>query len=285
MNSRIPTRSQQQAMEWSLVLISQGIESLIEHSDEAGWNLRVADQHYTPALRVLQTYRRENTRWGWRQTIAPGGLLLDWSSVAWVILIAVFYWLSDRFPPMREAGLMSASDLSTGEWWRLFTAMFLHADLAHLAANGAIGCVLLALVMGRFGPGAGLLAASLAGAGGNAITWFFDPGHRSLGASGLAMGCVGLLAAQSFSGARRSPLELKYLISGLSGGIMLFVLTGLSPGTDVLAHFGGFVSGVALGIVLSLQSTVLQRRDVNALAGVAFGGLTLLTWSLALRGD
>jgi hypothetical protein len=56
------------------------------------------------------------------------------------------------------------------------------------------------------------------------------------------------------------------------------------PGAGTVT--GGLVhAGIALGIVLSLQSTVLQRRDVNALAGVAFGGLTLLTWSLALRGD
>ena len=31
---RIPTRSQRQAMDWSLVLVSQGIESTIDHSED-----------------------------------------------------------------------------------------------------------------------------------------------------------------------------------------------------------------------------------------------------------
>jgi len=33
-------------------------------------------------------------------------------------------------------------------------------------------------------------------------------------------------------------------------GILLFVLYGFSPGTDTLAHFGGFVAGLVLGAIL-----------------------------------
>jgi len=58
-------------------------------------------------------------------------------------------------------------------------------------ANAGFGLVLLGLAMGVYGTGVGLLAALLAGAGGNAAAWLIDPGHRSLGASGMVDGLPG----------------------------------------------------------------------------------------------
>ena len=90
--------------------------------------------------------------------------------------------------------------------------------------------------MGRYGTGAGLLATYLAGAGGNVIAWLLFTGpYRSVGASGMVLGCLGLLAVQSFSLWRQTPHAGKYIVSGIVGGVMLFVLLGLTPGTDVLA--------------------------------------------------
>ena len=59
--ARIPVRSQRQAMDWSLVLISQGIEVTIDPGDEgAGWGLLVPRQDCARALQTLRQYRREN---------------------------------------------------------------------------------------------------------------------------------------------------------------------------------------------------------------------------------
>lgn len=177
---------------------------------------------------------------------------------------------------------MDASAVAHGQWWRLFTAIYLHADVAHLAANAGIGFLLLGLTMGRFGTGIGLLAAFIAGAGGNiAALLIYPEGHRSLGASGMVMGCVGLLAAQSFS-ISKNPASWKYTVSGVAGGIMLFALMGLAPGTDVVAHLGGFVSGLVLGIVLTVIPRLAQNTAANIIAGSAFSLLTILTWRLAL---
>src|SRR5207302_9946394 len=117
-----------------------------------------------------------------------------------------------------DTGLLDAAAVSKGQWWRLFTAIFLHADIGHLAMNMSIGLVLLGLTMGRLGTGVGLLAAYLTGVGGNILTWLIYSGdHRSLGASGMIMGCVGLLAVQSVS-TDRGPNKLKYILSGVIGG-------------------------------------------------------------------
>jgi membrane associated rhomboid family serine protease len=179
---------------------------------------------------------------------------------------------------------MDGTAVASGQWWRLFTAMWLHADVGHLAANATIGLVLLGLVMGRYGTGVGFLAAYLSGAGGNVMAWRLSPGpHHSLGASGMVLGCLGLLAVQSFSLWRQTPHATKYIVGGLVGGVMLFVLLGLTPGTDVLAHLGGFCTGLALGGALALAPGVAQKAGINLLCGFLFALLVILPWWLALR--
>ena len=162
--------------------------------------------------------------------------------------------------------------------------MWLHADVAHLAGNAGLGLVLLGLVMGRFGTGVGLLAAYLAGAGGNALVWLLLPGRGpSLGASGMVMGSLGLLTVQSLSHWRETPRGSRYILAGICGGVMLFVLLGLSPGTDVLAHLGGFLSGLLFGAALTKSPAQARLAAANLACGLIFSLLVLLPWWLALR--
>jgi membrane associated rhomboid family serine protease len=283
MIARIPARSRRQAMDWSLALVSQDIETTIDHSEEAGWGLIVAAQDYERALGVIRQYRVENLHWPWRQKISRQGVLFDWGSLAWVFLLGLFYWIGENAADLRSLGLMDGAAVSHGEWWRLFTAIFLHADLGHLAENAGIGLVLLGLAMGRYGTGVGLLAACLAGVGGNVATWLVhSEGHRSLGASGMVMGSLGLLAAQSVAVWRGNPKAAKYILSGIAAGAMLFVLMGLSPGTDVAAHFGGFIAGLLLGSILTQAPRLAGNTAVNIFAGALFCLLVILTWWLAI---
>jgi len=49
----------------------------------------------------------------------------------------------------------------------------------HLASNLSIGFVLLGLVMGRWGTATGMLAALLAGIGGNVGNWLLQPDQQA----------------------------------------------------------------------------------------------------------
>ena len=207
--ARIPAHSRREAMDWGLVLVSQGIEATIEASEDgSGWGLVVAAQDYEQALSAIGQYRLENRGWPWQQPVLQQGYLFDWGSLAWVLLVLLFFWLDGR-ADLRSAGAMDTRLLAQGQWWRLLTAIWLHADLGHLAANATLGFVLLGLAMGRYGTGVGLLAACLAGVGGNLGCWLLAlGGHRSLGASGMIMGALGLLAAQSFEKKREGRIFL-----------------------------------------------------------------------------
>ncbi len=201
-------------MDWSLVLASQGIECIIDRPEATvgrasslsleprstgGWGLLVAQNDHASALKAIQQYRLENRNWPWQQRVLQPGILFDWGSLAWTFLIVFFFWLDTRIG-LHAAGVMDTTAAAHGQWWRLFTAVWLHGDAAHLAANATVGLVLLGLAMGRYGTGAGLLAAYLAGAGGNALGWLLSEApHLSLGASGMVMGSLGLIAVQSLS--------------------------------------------------------------------------------------
>ncbi len=282
--SPIPARSRRDAMDLSLVLLSQGIETMIEQpGNNTGWKLLVAANDYENAVNTIRQYRIENRGWPWQQKVFRAGFLFDWASLAWVFLAVVFFWLGSR-TDLLDPGVMDSVAVAHGQWWRLFTAIWLHADLAHLGSNATLGFVLLGLAMGRYGTGAGLLAAYLAGAGGNiAACLVASTQHRSLGASGMVMGALGLLAVQSFQLWRQTPAAAKYIVSGFFGGVMLFVLLGLAPGTDVMAHFGGFVSGLLLGTALLLLPGITRKTTANLLCGFVFAVLVIVPWWLALK--
>ena len=271
-------------MDWSLVLASQGIEHVIEQSEETGWALTVTAPDYAPALAQIQKYRLENRHWRWRRPVFQPGLIFDWRSSLWGLLTVAFYWWSEQRSDLRSLGMMNGAALAHGEWWRLFTAMWLHADSAHLAMNAIFGLVFLGLAMGRYGPGAGLLAAYLAGAGGNLATWLgYGAAQRGLGASGVVMGALGLLTAQSFGLlGRRNSNTVRNFTGAIMAGVLLFVLLGLSPESDVIAHLGGFVAGTLLGSLLSIVPRLAHRPRINLAAGILFAILVILPWLRAL---
>ncbi len=282
---RIETRNRRQTMDWSLVLASQGIEHVLEHTDETGWALAVEERDYEKSLATIQQYRLENAHWRWRRPIFQPGFFFDWSSVGWVLLIVGFFWWSEERADLRSLGMMEISALSHGEWWRLFTATWLHANIAHLAMNAVFGFLFLGLAMGRYGPGVGLAAAYLAGVGGNLADWLvYNSSQSSLGASGVVMGALGLLAVPSAGLLRkRKGRAVKLVAGGLLSGLLLFSLVGVSPEADVVAHVGGFISGILLGLGLSAVPKLGQRPVVNVSAGTLFVALIVLPWLRALK--
>ena len=213
------------------------------------------------------------------------GLIFDWRSVFWFGLLAIIFVMEqNRFSYLRPAGVMDTKAVLAGEWWRLCTAVMLHKDFSHLVSNVTFGIVLLGLAMGAFGAGPALLAAFLAGVGGNiAGLVIYSEIHRSLGASGMVMGALGLLTAHSLWHFRSTVTTKQLAGRGLLGGILLLVLLGLNPDSDVIAHVGGFVAGVMLGSILSwLPPELLHKPSINRLSELFCCGLVVLTWWLAL---
>jgi rhomboid protease GluP len=280
---RIPARSHRQVMDWSLALASQGIEATI--SKDEGWSLIVTETDFAKAIETITQYKRENRGWNWRQPLPGSGLLFHWGSIFWCFCILwIYFWSADRLQQLQSIAFMDNRAVAAGQWWRLFTPITLHADVAHLAANVTTGFLLVGLAMARYGPGIGLLLAYLAGAGGNVAGFFFyDKMHRGLGASGMVMGALGLIAVQSFPGWKRFSRATRLGLRALGTGTLLFILMGTTPGTDVIAHFGGFVFGAVFGLMMNSAEKVSQNSTANKIALLLLAGWVLFTWQLALR--
>ena len=285
----IPVPTEKQALDWSLVLVSQGIDTSIGCDPEVNsWQLIVPLNDHALALRALTQYRSENQFRPWRQELPWTGLLFDGRSAVCMLLFVLLYAIeATGHGDLRAAGLMDNQAVRAGEWWRLITAVTLHGDLAHLAANVTTGLLLLGLAMGASGPGVGLLASFLGGVGGNlAGLWLHGETHRSLGASGMVMGALGLLAAQWLGLLRRGVSPRQLAVRGVLSGCFLLVLLGLSPqkNVDVLAHVAGFITGFVLGTGLAFCPDGFPRqRWLNLFAVLVCLALTGVAWWQALK--
>lgn len=279
---KIPTRSKRKAMDWSLVLASQEIETTI--SSEEGWALLVAEEDFDRATTAIQLYERENRGWNWRQKLPGTGFIFHWASIAPCLLFTAFFILSEsHYSALKPLGMMNSQLVSAGEWWRLFTAICLHADAAHLIANVTTGFILFGMAMARYGAGVGLFTAYLAGAGGNLAGYaFYSEMHRGLGASGMIMGALGLLAVEGVA-AWRTTGATHLIRRGAAAAILVLALMGFSEGSDVIAHVGGFFFGAILGTILHFLPERFCGKWANSLCLILLVSATIFTWWLALK--
>ncbi len=273
-------RSRRQVMDWGLVLTSQGIEAAIVREDER-WALSLHPQDYDRASAVLNQYVAENRGWKWQQTLPGSDLTFHWGSLLWALATAaIYYWSMVLFPHMQSAGAMDSQLVHQGQWWRLFTAVTLHADVSHLLANITIGTVLIGFAMARFGAGAAVLATYIAGVLGNvAGLYMYADHHRSLGASGIVMAALGILAVQSLALWHRDHSFRQLLARALAAALLIMLLIGTSPQSDVVAHFGGFFAGAIFGYALSwVAPERLKTFSVNFLCISLTMASVALTW-------
>jgi membrane associated rhomboid family serine protease len=273
-------------MDWSLVLASQEIEARIVRT-EGGWGLEVEEEDCERAQGTLRQYRVENRGWRWKQQLPGSDLVFHWGALVWVAGMAAFYyWTMAAFPQLQGAGLMDHRRVAEGQWWRVFTAITLHENLPHLAANAVTGFLLLGLAMARYGPGVAMLAAFLAGAAGNwASLMVHSDDSQSLGASGMVTGALGMLSVQSFSLWRKYPDARGLILRGAAAGFLILVLIGFSEGSDIVAHIGGFFAGAAIGLALNAaRPAVWQGGWVNISAALALAALVTVAWGRAVGG-
>jgi len=192
------------------------------------------------------------------------------------INIAVYLWMvlhgvSPTAPSSDALVHYGANDavrvLFNGEWYRVFTAIFLHVGIIHLASNmwclwnlGLLGEPLI----GPFGLAAVYVLTGIAGnllSLGVNVVWFRQESIGA-GASGAVFGIAGILIVLLSN--RRLPIpwpELQRLRRSVVQFAVLNFVIGLGTVVipvvriDNLAHLGGFTSGLALGLPLMPRMT------------------------------
>jgi membrane associated rhomboid family serine protease len=159
-----------------------------------------------------------------------------------------------------------------GEWWRLVSSGFLHANLIHIGFNMWVLYQLGQLLepaLGRLRFGLVYVVALLGGGFGVLL---LDPDAFTVGASGAVFGLMGAAVA-AFRARGINPFD-----TGLGGAVLLnLAFTFAIPGISIGGHVGGLVAGFAAGWLL-LDAGPRHLRDARAtLAAVVVLGAALAT--------
>ncbi|HHV65498.1 MAG TPA: rhomboid family intramembrane serine protease [Peptococcaceae bacterium] len=134
--------------------------------------------------------------------------------------------------------------IEAGQYWRLFTCIFIHIGFTHLLFNTYALIALGKFTEYLFGHKKYLFVYIFCGLCGSLFSYFFSP-SISAGASGAIFGLLGSLVGYGW---RNAFLWQSGLITNLLIvlGINLF-LGFVFPGIDNYAHLGGLLGGLLLG--------------------------------------
>jgi membrane associated rhomboid family serine protease/tetratricopeptide (TPR) repeat protein len=184
---------------------------------------------------------------------------------------------------MALGGLSRSLVLEAGEWHRLLTAAFLHADLLHLVLNAAALYMAGPFLEGLLGR-AWFLTLFLTGALGGSIASLALNSSEvlSVGASGAIMALCAAAFVSAFRfrvGARR--LEVQQTFLRVLVPSLLPIATHRSAGEiDFGAHLGGAATGALLGYLVLRAWPQGERRPRHR--PLAAGLSALLALGLAL---
>jgi membrane associated rhomboid family serine protease len=191
---------------------------------------------------------------------------LPWLTFALLAVLITVFALENVFvvaPSVRSTpsaatllalgGLTHEAVFSGREWFRLFAAPLLHANVAHIVGNGVallLGGWLLERLIGRLWFFALFFISAL---GGSLMSLAVAPPHIvSIGVSGALMGIFAALFVSSFHMPTGTAARIRLQISSLGVLIPSFLplFSASADQIDYGAHFGGGLSGAAVAALL-----------------------------------
>lgn len=151
--------------------------------------------------------------------------------------------------PILLYGQVNELVLYHGFYWQLFTAIFVHVSIVHLAGN-----MFFLLIFGLraeeiFTDEEYLLIYLLSGLAGNLLTLLFGPDMISAGASGAIFGLFGACTIYIRRAIGQS------IISALLFGFFLLLISS-GQEVNILAHAGGLAAGLLIGYLLATSHKV-----------------------------
>ncbi len=179
-------------------------------------------------------------------------------------------------------GAMQPLAVANGQYWRLFTAMFLHAGIIHIALNAYFFYLFGRTVEGSLGRTWMVIIYMVSGFLASVASYAFGPVTTlAVGASGAIAGVFGAFIAYAYK--RR---HMAMWAANLRMAVTVIVLNAvISIGYSAIdwrAHVGGLIAGFIIGYLVD-QPAARQRRSlaiggVMVLLGV---GVALVLWRTA----
>lgn len=282
--------------ERALVLTAVGIESEVTFT-RAGFVLWVNEADAPRAVAHLRQYEIEN-RPAPPDPPPPRVYPNAWIGCLFYVLclMGVAYAISgghvrlDAF----DTGDLHAGSVQNGQLWRAWTALTLHLDGAHLAANLGAGVWFGYLAARQMGVGTAWFLIVTGGGLANLFEALSGPAdHRAVGASTAVFTALGVMAAYSWRERYQLPQRWARRWGPLVGGVILLGWTGSGGGSedgsgtggnvDLVGHVAGFVVGLVLGAIAALPwfRRTFDRVPQWLSGAVALGSMAI-AWACAL---
>ena len=182
-----------------------------------------------------------------------------------------------------DLGAMAPPAVADGQFWRLFTAMFLHAGLLHVSLNAYFFWLFGRVVESVFGRTWMLVIFLVSGFLASVASYAFGPVLAlAVGASGAISGVFGAFIAYNYR-RRHLAANAANLRMALTVIVLNAFIAVVYSSIDWRAHVGGLVAGLALGY-LADDAVPARQRAVARFAGVATLvalGIALVVWRTA----
>ncbi len=206
-----------------------------------------------PEREAVPTWSRPNQMQ--RQIIRTRFALSQNPGLVTNILIAInvlVFGLGIIFPSINDLGAQSNDLVLQGQYWRVFTAMFLHAGIFHIGLNMLSLFFIGRVVEIMYGKWRYLVIYLLSGIFGGISFLFFSPGDVAVGASGAIFGVFGALGVFYIVNRRAMGSFGGGAITNWIFWLVLNLALGLAPGSGIAiwAHMGGLVAGMILAFIL-----------------------------------
>lgn len=178
---------------------------------------------------------------------------------------------------MRLGAMSNYVVVAGGQWWRLFTAQFLHIGIMHLVSNAVIIYYMGTFMEPMLGHWRFLLVYLLSGVGGNLLSLAF--GSDKAISAGASTALFGLFGAMTAIGLRNlsNPI-ISYL--GRQAFVLAIINLALDifmPNIDIQGHLGGLITGFLLAIILGDQNLKKYNSKWRVIAGAVLIVYVVLT--------
>jgi len=168
--------------------------------------------------------------------------------------VGIYLEITTGTDSLKELGIQDNFLIRQGEWWRLVTPMFLHADAAHLFGNMLALLYLGRITLAYYTDTEFFAIYFVSGLVGNVLSFFFTD-YLSLGASGAVMGLGGMLIYRMFFGKHADSFRMAGNYAAMAIMVVYNLLYGVffaEANINNFGHFGGFVGGFVVAAAVSL---------------------------------
>ena len=285
----LATDDEQEALSCSLVLSSVGISHHYTQTPDS-LVLSVATDDAPEASTQLKAYLHENKNWP-PKPVAPANdftPLLQPPTLLLVGSLALLYtvtgpWSEHSFWFSHGAGDAGAI-LTNHEYYRLITALTLHADTVHLLGNCLFGGFLFHFFCRLTGNGLGMFSMLFTATLANSINVVLHgSNHLFVGFSTAVFAIIGMLAM--ISREHRTGKRYLRILPFMAGAALLAMIGSSGERTDLGAHFFGLCCGLAFGWTLSRPPLLKLRQSTlfQTLLFILSISAIIISWKMALR--